>query len=551
MDPESTQLFNDRLAQWVSRQGFWFQLRYSMAGGSKTMVTFHVLRLMARAAIFVVILAIIGLFVLVKRADSQAFKINLRSAIVAGLGCDSGIMRQFSRTQNKASITHLTLEGGERSFFSSLEATGIQFRMGLLDGVIGRWDAKSINVDRLSMSLKAGAESEDEAKVLEEALFHSYDQFLFQSIEVKNASFNWGYSARTKGSINQSNLLVLRENEGWRLRFSGGTFQQNWMRNLQIDELVLLCRKGQLVVESAKFHSGTGSVRFENVVMTGGLRPAFSGNIIFESLPIEQILQDSFTKLLEGTISGDVKIGGSTNSSDGVTMTGRVALNERDQIIVRGQLPILNTLAMLSPSGSYRKTVFKEGYFSVSTKSGVLRVDNIQLTAPGQMDLKGAFEVRPPTQVEIDEALKRGKITADMAAGLGAAVVENTVDIEKPKNDEIKLKDAAKMAAKENKNSTAFIDDDIEVGVPFQAESIIQEMQNKTANKLAELQLYSGSLQMILPMSAFPVNSPVMMGYAKNPNGETVTLPLSLSGNVFEITQTLAEDLLLRDSPRK
>lgn len=551
MDPESTQLFNDRLAQWVSRQGFWFQLRYSMAGGSKTMVTFHVLRLLARFSIFILVLALIGLFFLAKRADSQSFKINLRTAIVSGLGCDSGIMRQFSRTQNKASITHLTLEGGAHSFFSSLEATGIQFRMGLLDGVIGRWDAKSINVDRLSIALKAGAESDDEAKTLEESLFRSFDQFMFQSIEVKNATFNWGYSARTKGVISQSNLLVLRENEGWRLRFTGGTFQQNWMRNLQIDELVLLCRKGQLLVETGKFHCGTGTVRFENVKMTGGLRPSYSGNLIFESLPIELILQDSFAKLLEGTISGDVKIGGSTNSSDGVTMTGRVALNERDQIIVRGQLPILNSLAMLSPSGSYRKTVFKEGYFNVATKSGVLRVDSIQLTAPGQMDLKGSFEVRPPTQAEIDDALKRGKITGDMAAGLGAAVVENTVEVEKPKNDEIKLKDAARMAAKENKNSTAFIDDDIEVGVPFQAESIIQQMQNKTANKLAELQLYNGSLQMVLPVSAFPANSPVVNGYNKSPNGETVTLPLTLSGNMFEITQTLAEDLLLRDLPRK
>ena len=46
MEPQQLQDFNERLSQWISNQGFWFQVRYSIAGsGVKGRLLFHFLKI--------------------------------------------------------------------------------------------------------------------------------------------------------------------------------------------------------------------------------------------------------------------------------------------------------------------------------------------------------------------------------------------------------------------------------------------------------------------------------------------------------------------------
>ena len=94
MDPDSTNLFKDRLAQWVGKQGFWFQLRFSMAGGGASVLTHHLLSLFLKLLIFVAVIVAVALFFLVKFSGQASFKTNLRNKIVAGLDAEWGVMRR-------------------------------------------------------------------------------------------------------------------------------------------------------------------------------------------------------------------------------------------------------------------------------------------------------------------------------------------------------------------------------------------------------------------------------------------------------------------------
>jgi hypothetical protein len=284
MDLESTRLFNDRLAQWVAKQGFWFQIRYSMAGGGASVLMYHLLRIFLRVGIFALIVAAVLLYMLMKRTEQASFQKDLQAQIVSGLDCTSGKMRSFDRTQNKASIRYLTLEGGPRSFMHSCEASGISFRMGLLDGITSVWDLNQIAVDRLSVHVKAGAETDQEAKEIGASLVKNFENVRFQSVECKSTRISWGYSPRTMGSITGSHMTMIRDGGGWRLRFVGGMFSQNWLRNMQIDELVVRCDDQMLIVEKAEFTvlrplkevtatKTHGKVIFQNVVVRGGTRP--------------------------------------------------------------------------------------------------------------------------------------------------------------------------------------------------------------------------------------------------------------------------------------
>jgi hypothetical protein len=560
MDSESTRLFNDRLAQWVAKQGFWFQLRYSMAGGGSSVLMYHFLRMFLRLVIFSVIVAVVVFVWLSRRTDQVTFKGQLRDQIISAFDCTSGQMRSFTRSQNKASIRYLSLLGGPNSYIDSCEASGISFRMGLMDGLVGTWNANQISVDRMSLNVKAGAETTEEAQAIGRSLNRRFESLHFQALECKNTRISWGYSTRTMGSIAQSQMSVIRTDQGWRLRFTGGTFSQNWLRNLQIKEMVLVCTEDAVIVEKGEFfvldpnakretEDITAKITCQGVRVNGGLRPEFSGLIVMENLPLEHILPETYHGIAEGSITGDLKISGSTNSPDGVGLAGRVSLTESDSIILRNRLPLLNSLSILSPAGSYRKTTFSEGYFTIKTSAGSLQVSDIYLNAPEQMDLRGGFEVRTPSAEELDRMVRRGTISSDVAESInGTAGVGSSL----PGADNLTLRSAMEIVNKDGKNKAVSFDDDIvDNSVPFQSEISQSEMQLKTAENAAITAVFDGRVTLSLPVAAFPKNSSSLNRLKTSPNGQFYQLECPLQGNLLELTFAQAEELLILEKSGK
>ena len=551
MDPDSTNLFKDRLAQWVGKQGFWFQLRFSMAGGGASVLTHHLLSLFLKLLIFVAVIVAVALFFLVKFSGQASFKTNLRNKIVAGLDAEWGVMRSFSRSQNRAMIGHLLINGGDDSYLNKLEATGIRFRMGLLDGFNGRWKPNAITVERMSFDVKAGAESPEEAAKLATSLTKRFDKMQFQNLESSQTRITWGYSERTMGSISGSKMLAMREGTGWRLQFTGGIFEQNWLRKLQIKELVLVCNEQGLVVEKGEFEvkmqttiadGKLGKVSLRQVKIAGGLRPEFSGIVALENVPLEVLLQESYHSYLDGRVSGELKISGSTNTPEGVSLAGRLSLSEGDSLTLRSRLPLLNSLAILSPSGSFRKVAFNEGSFNLKTTGGVLSISDIALVAPEQMTIKGGFSVRPLEDQEIMKMIKKGLIEEELVEVNGVKLGSA-----KAREDELTLKKAAELAQQNSGNTAGFADDSLDLGAPFQAESIQQQVQARAAQKMAATAVYDGALQLILPLKAFPAKVPFLNQFRKTPNDENIIMDVPIRGSMMEITVNQAEELLSLD----
>ena len=553
MDLESTRLFNDRLAQWVAKQGFWFQIRYSMAGGGTSVLMYHLLRILMRVGIFVLIIAAVVFYMLMKRTDQPDFRQGLSNQIINGLDAKSGKMYRFNRTQNKASIRYLTLEGGPKSFMNSLEAAGISFRMGLLDGITSSWDLNQISVDRMSVQVKAGAETDREAQNFGHSFIKNFDNVHFQSLQCSKTRVAWGYSPRTMGSISESHMTMIRDGNGWRMRFTGGYYSQNWLQNLQIDELVLRCDDQSLVVEKGEFTvlrplkelSATkthGKVTFQNVQVRGGQRPEFSGSLILENVPLDQLLPETYQSYIQGSISGLLKINGSTNSPDGISLVGRISLTENDEIDVRNRLHILNSLSIISPAGSYRKVAFKEGFFTIRTTAGSLEVTDINLSAPDQMELRGGFLVRPPKQAEIDDMLRKGSISKETAKeismpGMAAAALMVSKDLT--------LAQAMNLTTEEgNKSPVGFDDVTIDSGTPFQIDELLTDLQMKTTEILASTAVYEGRVVMTLPVSVFSEDLSVVGRLPLSANGKFYLLECPLLGNLDDLTLTQAEELL-------
>jgi hypothetical protein len=352
-------------------------------------------------------------------------------------------------------------------------------------------------------------------------------------------------------------MSVIRTQEGWRLRFTGGTFSQNWLRNLQIKELILVCTDDAVIVEKGEFSVKSsdyqltseqliGKVSFAGVRVKGGLRPEFSGSVTFENLPLEQLLSETYHGYVEGSISGDLKISGSTNSPDGVSLAGRVSLTESDEIVLRNRLPLLNSLSILSPSGSYRKTTFSEGYFSIKTAAGSLQVSDIYLSAPEQMDMRGSFEVRAPKADELEKMVNKGVITSEIAR----SIINPGSDASRlPVTDDLTLRRAMEMINRDGENSSIGFDDDIvDKAVPFQSEMLQLEMQVITAENAAITAVFDGQVVLSLPVVAFANNSASLNRMKLSPNGQFYQMNCSLYGNLFDLTVAQADELLLLES---
>ena len=274
MDSQQTAQFNERLNQWVASQGFWFQLRYSLSHtGLKGAVFYQALRMVTRLLV-VVLLVVLGFGVyLLKRTDTQGFRDYLDDRIAAGLGAKRVETRGVARVQGELNISRLAAEGGPDTYFTSLEARNLRFRMGLLDGLSGVWEPGQVTISRLEMEVAAGADDEQAAEKMARILFAVFPTVDVRSFEVLEADLRWGYSDRTRGEIVGTQLRAQRYGGGWRLSMKGGLFSQNCLRRLQIVELVAVVDRSGVVFEKAEMRQASGSVDFADLRIRGGVRP--------------------------------------------------------------------------------------------------------------------------------------------------------------------------------------------------------------------------------------------------------------------------------------
>jgi len=380
MESEQLTNFNDRLNQWISSQGFWFQLRYSItSGGSRGALMFQLFNAGLRVLIFLAIVGIALAAYLVKRPNTNRFKAELKESIKAGLSGTEVEIRGASRVQGQLGIARIACQGGEGSFFSSLEAKNIQSKMGLLDGVLGQWDMGAVGISILNLELKAGADDGDSAKKLADAFFRKWDSVSIQSLDIGDASLQWGYSEPTRGGIEHCSIKIQRGDQFMKIVVKGGRFHQNWLQGLEIVNLTIACDPNGMTFEKAELRAGEGTVDFSGLKVIGGERPMLDGVVKIRKLAMEHTLPDVLDGFVEGSISGDFTVSGSTNTAEGVSFAGKVTLDGDDTISLREKFHVLRALSVVDYVRNYHRLDFRKGSFQLKTKGGGLVIEDLSI----------------------------------------------------------------------------------------------------------------------------------------------------------------------------
>jgi hypothetical protein len=530
MEADQTQSFNQKLSQWIASQGFWFQLRHSMSGGGGWAMTFNHLTRLAFKVLIALMVAVAGFGIyLVKRVDSGGFIQSLDGELAKGLSASEAKILELRRSQGDAQIRRVGVEGGENSFFRSLDAGNIRFKMPLMAGISGPWKAGTLQAKWLEMEVKAGADSAEQAKSLGDALFRDWDGFDFSSVEVDETSIRWGYSQRAAGRIEKSRMIATRSPEGWRLVFTGGRFSQNWLRNLVIDSLIVEIGRSGLQVKEGKFKCGQGTMVFKDVAVAGGDKPQLSGKVEFTGVALSSLLPETATTLVEGVISGELAVSGSTNTVEGIQFEGDVKLAEGSSISLRERIELLKALALADRFNSYRKVDFTKGSFHLKTGGGSLKLTRVDLVAGELMTMQGLLEVRYPTDQEL-----AGPEGTNIPAKF-APVFDPKATSEGGKGDEMSLSKAGKASSSDSKN--------LEIFDRRAQERIDQQLEQEDLIRRAQALRCSGGMRITIPGDAFDRTLTLRETFPVDPGTGRIALDVPLDGTLFELTRRQAEEI--------
>lgn len=532
MESEQSQNFNERLSQWVANQGFWFQIRYSMTGrGSGGSAFFHLLRLGFRLLVFLLLVAVGSWIYLVKRTESTKYRESLKESLHSALSASETELHGFSRTQGRLEIGRLVCQGGNKTFFNSLEARNIRCRMGLLDGVTGKWETGPVSISTLNLELRAGTDDAESAKALAEALFRQSGKVLVHTLEVGDTALRWGYSERTRGAIEGSAMTVNRIGAGWRFTFKGGTFSQNWLRNLEIVNLVVVADPDGLTFEKAEFRRGLGTVDASGLKLAGGELPTLSGTVKIRMLGLDSILPAALKNFLEGTISGDFKISGSTNSSEGIGFDGLVTLDGRDTLVLRERLPLLEALSVVDYVRNYYRVDFREGSFRLKTGNGGAKISDLKLKAQDILTLEGNLLVRMPNAEETQEDSRK---VPDAANILTEEPAPNRVA-----DDTFSLGGKGKTAANSKGGGAPESPLFSRLGLSMEE----RRLEQQAAERSSQVLRYEGSFVITLLPDAFERAPKLMEKFPVDARTGRIPMVVPVAGTLYQLTEVQAKEI--------
>lgn len=537
VDQQRLNEYQNRVSDWIGRQGVWFQFRYAKTIGSRSLWR-HFLGLVSKVVPLLIVFGICGFFILKSHFGTPEYREKITNQISEVLGAEEIEVSGFSRNIKSGKFHRLRIEGGEKSFFFEADFEGLSGVFSYLTGVTEDWNPSFIRVNKADLKLKAGG-NEGEMRRGFSSIIESLDGQGVTQVKIDDCSFDWGYSKLTFGAVRNTDFQASLKGGVWEVKLSGGTFQQNWFGPFVIDSATVKLDENGISVESLKLKMGDGSAELEGQIAGPVEMPNFDLKGTFTSLPIEKLIQMrgvNTREYIEGCISGDLAINGSSNRR--IEFSGQVMLNENDRLTIREKWSLLRALSILDSDGSYLRIDFDQGGFSFSTAGRGLKVAGIDLTAESRARLKGAFETRLPTQEEAAKTIGI-KLTdnfgLDYTDSSSAQKLENDrMRIDTPDEESVFGVDVSKL---------------FEEGKDRGTESKLSVSQLEALRMKREMDIHriSGDLKLAVPAAAFDNSEALLEIYPKDEQGWR-WIPVKLREVNFMTISTQAKELLLKQA---
>ncbi len=521
-EKEKLKHYENRFADWIGRQGILFQLRYASTIGATSLIG-HLGSVFAKSVIALALFAGLGYFVLGSHFKSDSYEEKMSAQLQSALGLEEIEAKGFVRSRGTGGYRGLVLTGGEKSFFYEAKITGYTAPLSYFTGLTQKWSPESVDIAEVALSVKSGGFKEE----VEEA----YAGFLTSlegggvtAVVIDDFSCEWGYSKLTYGRIQNAKLRADLKGGQWIVSLTGGKFQQNWLRDCEVVKGSLLIDASGIEIVSLDLKHGSGSVSLSGTIGAPLEKPTFALEGEFTQLALHKLLQlpdVTARDFMEGYISGDLKISGSTNSF--IKMAGSAKVSPGTSLTIREKWPVLKAISIIDNQRSFRRVNFSEGSFDFSTEEGGMVIQNLDLRAGETAKLVGEFKTQLPTQ-------------AEAASYLGITLTDNFTNDLTDTSAAQKLEDD-RMSLDFFKNEAAGPDDlDLRIlseeeqrfSRPARGEQTSEtDLEEVRLREEMEIHRISGRLSLAVPASSFDENENLAKLYPADEEGwRWIQIPL-------------------------
>lgn len=447
VDQQRLDEYQKRVADWIAKQGIFFQLRYAgTMGGGSLIRQLGVLFL----RVLVVLLLCLGVafFTLNHYFGGDDYRGEVSAELGEVLGASSIEAKKFERARGVSTFQDLVIEGGEESFFYQAKINRLAAASSFLTGITSKWAPEQVRLKSAYFELKAGGDQEEMENSFA-SIIASMSEGNLESVEIDELSCEWGYSKITFGRLEKARFRASRDQGVWKISLEGGRFSQNWLKNLDIKEAKLVCDSDGIRVEKLLLSKNGGEMELAGSILGPAARPKFNLEGSFQSLPILSLVRIpgiDVRDFMSGSISGDMKISGSTDYR--IVMEADVELRGNDVVTLREKWDLLRAISVLDVDRTYRRVDFEEGRFSFKTGGGEMEVNGIDLKSDSLAVLKGEFKTHLPSQKEAAEALGI-VLTEGISSGSFKSDSTDTLAAKDLEDERMSLKTAAGLLQEE------------------------------------------------------------------------------------------------------
>lgn len=436
-DRSTRKTYSEAMNEWAAREG-----RASFAERSRVSVMLPdpfahpAVRLLGygwRLGLLVVLGAAGYWFLLRSHLAGAAFAGELSGRLAEVLGAEKASLSRLEWKGNQAQARKFSATGGPESFFRTLEATEVSFRVPFSqyrnpEWALTRLEAGTLQVELRSGSLKApeagevpdvfsppvltvpgdgvkldaGAPDPELApepkgrdrRVLDLDVNRDglevvppVRRVTFGGVQAAHFVAGWGTSEATRGELRDASIRASRGPGGsWVIDIPAGTLSQNWLRGLTFTQLRARYDAGVLALEDTPVRIGEVSGVLGGRIQCADV-PVFALTLRAEDLPLETFCGEPFDRYFNLRAGGTLEIGGSTNRSSGITVTGAMVVTGG---AIRG-LPIQQALATATTRLRFREFEITGGTVEFATGSGKLEVKSFRLDSRRDVVLRGSL----------------------------------------------------------------------------------------------------------------------------------------------------------------
>jgi hypothetical protein len=204
---------------------------------------------------------------------------------------------------------------------------------------------------------------------------------------------------------------------------------------------------------------------------------------------------------------------------------------------LRDRIHLLKALSVVDYSRKYHRVDFREGSLEIKTGHGGMHLTGIDLKSD-DFSLQGAFNVRLPTQQEVDEAVAKG-------TGLSNSPLfaeDDLKDISPPAGEtDFTLRRAAQEARRirEGAQSPDSLNLFDRLGLSIE----MRRLQIQAAERMSRMLRYEGMLQITIPGDAFERAPRLQEIYPADAATGRVAMRVPIQGHLYELTLRQAEDV--------